>query len=144
MREIKNGKSTSQNFQKHVANELENRKYSIYFEPLETPLNLVWWHSYRSDVLAIKNSKNKMQIILVECETKPNKKRLIQKLLTIRKNLSFQKQLHQKTKFPPLLIIPPFNFSRMICSEVRRFREIWIINYLGKIKHRIYPTELHI
>ena len=122
-----------------VANELKNRKYSIYFEPLESPINLLWWHSYRPDVLAIKNFEKKIQIILVECETKPNKKRLKQKMVIIRKNLSLQKQLNQKTKFLPLLVIPPFNLSKIICSEVRRFWEIWIINELGIIKQKINP-----
>ncbi|MEJ2240578.1 MAG: hypothetical protein P8Y18_00315 [Candidatus Bathyarchaeota archaeon] len=120
-----------------VANELENHKYSIYFEPLESPLNLLWWHSYRPDVLAIKSSLNQIYVILVECETKPNKKRLNQKMDKIRKNLSLQKQLHRETHFLPLLVIPPFNLSKIICSELRKFWEIWIINNLGTIKHKI-------
>ncbi|MEJ2449018.1 MAG: 3'-5' exonuclease, partial [Anaerolineales bacterium] len=46
-------------------------RYSFgYFEPLESPLNLLWWHSYRPDVLAIKSSLNQIYVILVECETK--------------------------------------------------------------------------
>ena len=56
-----------------VANELKNRKYSIYFEPLESPINLLWWHSYRPDVLAIKNFENKIQIILENA--KPNQRK---------------------------------------------------------------------
>jgi hypothetical protein len=91
--------------------------------------------------LALRKNENQLHVTLVECETKPNKKRLSKKMFIIQNNLSLQKQLHQKTKFRPLLIIPPFNLSRIFCSEVRKFWEIWIINHQGNIKHKINPIK---
>jgi hypothetical protein len=62
-------------------------------------------------------------------------------MFIIQNNLSIQKQLHQKTKFLPLLVIPPFNLSKILCSEVRKFWEIWIINHQGNINHKINPLK---
>ena len=95
-------------------------------------------HSYRPDILATKNTDKCLQVILVECETKPNKKRLFTKMTTIQTNLSLQKRLFEKTHFLPLLVIPPFNLTRILCSEVRAFWDIWIINSRGTIKQKIY------
>ena len=88
-------------------------------------------------ILATKNTHKHLQVILVECETKPNKKRLFQKMTTIQNNLSLQKRLFEKVNFLPLLVIPPFNLTKILCTKVRTFWEIWIINSLGKIKHKI-------
>ena len=120
-----------------VAEELIKQRYSIYFEPLESPLDLLWWHSYRPDILAMKQFDLIQKIILVECETNPNCQRVLTKKKQIKKNLSLQKQLLKNTTVLPLLVIPPNNLQKMISSPIRRFWEIWIINQSGKIKHKI-------
>jgi hypothetical protein len=91
--------------------------------------------------LAIKNNQNQIIVTLVECETKPTKKRLLKKMAIIQKNLSLQKQLHQKTQFLSILVIPPFNLSKILCTKVRKFWEIWIINHQGNIKDKIMSTK---
>ena len=58
-----------------VADELQRQNYSIYYEPLESPLKRLWWNSYRPDVFAVKSRKSNLDVIFVECETKPNRKR---------------------------------------------------------------------
>ena len=121
-----------------VGEELENQNYSIYYEPLESPLNQLWWHSYRPDVLGTRLKVSKLSIVLVECETKPNRKRIMLKTIQIKKCLSFQRKLHEKSSFLPLLVIPPFNLNKIIYSAIRKFWEIWIINQKGQIRHKIY------
>lgn len=120
-----------------VAKELQNQNYKIYYEPLESPFSHLWWHSYRPDILAILSNKFDQQIVLVECETKPNRKRVLNKTAKIKKNLSLQKRLHENTSILPLLIIPPTYLYRTICSTIQGFWEIWIVNQSGKIKHKI-------
>lgn len=120
-----------------VAKELQKENYTIYYEPLESPLNLLWWHSYIPDILAIKNATTIKKIVLVECETHPNRKRVLTKKKQIKKNLSLQKQLFKNVSILPLLVIPPDNLEKMIFSSIRKFWEIWIINQKGQIKHKI-------
>ena len=120
-----------------VAKELQKENYTIYYEPLESPLKLLWWHSYIPDVLAIKNATAVKKIVLVECETHPNRNRVLTKKKQIKKNLSLQKQLFKNVSVLPLLVIPPDNLEKMIFSSIRKFWEIWIINHKGQIKHKI-------
>ena len=120
-----------------VAKELQNQNYTIYYEPLESPFNHLWWHSYRPDILATLSNDFNQQIVLVECETKPNRKRVLNKTAKIKKNLQLQKRLHENTSILPLLIIPPKCLYRTMCSKIQGFWEIWIVNQSGKIKHKI-------
>ena len=120
-----------------VAKELASQNYIIYYEPLESPFSHLWWHSYRPDILATLSDGFNQQIVLVECETKPNRKRVLKKTAKIKKNLSLQNRLHENTSILPLLIIPPKYLYRTMCSTIQGFWEIWIVNQLGKIKYRI-------
>ena len=120
-----------------VADELQRQNYSIYYEPLESPLKRLWWNSYRPDVLAMKSRKSNLDVIFVECETKPNRKRVLRKTEKIKKYISLQKELHENATILPLLIIPPFNLNKIISSQLRQIWEIWIINNVGEIKHKI-------
>ena len=120
-----------------VANELQKQNYSIYYEPLESPLERLWWDFYRPDILALRNLSCSLKVVLVECETKPNLKRLLKKTQKIQHYLIIQKMLNEKVSITPLLVIPPFNLSKIISCKVRKFWEIWIINNTGKILDKI-------
>jgi hypothetical protein len=120
-----------------VAEELQKKSYGIHFEPWESPLKLLWWQSYKPDILAIKQTSSSLRIVLVECETKPNRKRVLAKTMQIKKNLAIQKQLFENTLVLPLLVIPPNNLRKILFSTVRKFWEIWIISQEGQIKHKI-------
>ena len=121
----------------NVGKELENQDYLIYFEPLESPLNYLCWEYYRPDLLAVKCCSSNLDIIMVECETKPNMNRVLQKTNKIQKYLSLQKKLNEKATIFPLIVIPPFNLNKIISTKVRKLWEIWIINDSGKILHKI-------
>lgn len=120
-----------------VAEELQKQDYGIHFEPWESPLDLLWWQSYKPDILAFKQSNSCRKIVLVECETRPNRKRVLTKTSQIKKNLAIQKQLFENTMILPLLAIPPNNLQRIMFSSIRKFWEIWIINKGGQIEHKI-------
>ncbi|MBN2259711.1 MAG: hypothetical protein JW702_04165 [Clostridiales bacterium] len=120
-----------------VAKELKVQDFTTYEEPLESRYNNLWWTSYRPDVLGTKNIENSFEVVLVECETKPTKKRILEKMTIIQNNLFLQKRLFQNVHFIPLLVIPSFSLAKILSEEVRNFWEIWIVNHLGKIKHKI-------
>ena len=120
-----------------VAQELQNQAYGIYFEPWESPLDLLWWQSYKPDILAIKQADSGRRIVLVECETKPDRRRVLAKTRQIKKNLAVQKQLLENTMILPLLVIPPNSLQKIMFSHIRKFWEIWIVNQEGQIKHKI-------
>ena len=121
-----------------VAKELQKQNYLTYYEPLESPYSNLCWDSYRPDILATKCYDNNLQVVLVECETNPNKKRILKKTFKIKRNLSLQKRLYENSCILPLLVIPTFNLVKILCRVVRKFWEIWIVNRLGEIKHKIY------
>lgn len=82
-----------------VAKELQKQNYTIYCEPLESPLKLLWWHSYRPDILAIRQSDSIQKVVLVECETNPNRKRVLTKKKQIKKNFHFKINLLNTQQF---------------------------------------------
>ena len=57
--------------------ELEAQNYRLYFEPLESPLDRLSWHSYRPDILGVLLDECDLRVVLVECETKPSYKRVL-------------------------------------------------------------------
>lgn len=120
-----------------VAQELQKQCFGIHYEPWESPISLLWWQAYKPDILAIKQTNSSRRIVLVECETKPNRKRVFAKTRQIKENITLQKRLFENTMIFPLLIIPPTNLQKMMFAPIRRFWEIWIINQEGQIKHKI-------
>lgn len=120
-----------------VSNELKKNHFITYEEPLESPYNNLWWQSYRPDVFATRNTERTFEVVLVECETKPSKRRVLTKMSIIQNNLTFQKRLFEKTEFHPILAIPPHNLTKILCSNVKNFWTIWIINKLGIISQKI-------
>ena len=71
------------------------------------------WHSYRPDILGILKSEKKLKIVIVECETKPNRNRVLKKTLQIKRVLSLQKQLNEHHFVLPLLAIPALNLHKI-------------------------------
>ena len=119
-----------------VAEELQKQSFEIHYEPWKSPLNLLWQQAYKLDILAIKQNSSTRRTVLVECETKPNRTRVLNKTRQIRKNLQVQKQLFENTLILQLLTIPPNNLQKMMFSPIRKFWEIWIINQEKQIKHK--------
>jgi hypothetical protein len=120
-----------------VTQELQYQKYTIYLEPQESPFKRMWWHSYRPDILGILSNNSDLLVVLVECETKPNRLRVMQKTSQIKHVFSLQKRLNENHVILPLLVIPPMNLHKVNCLEVRRFWEVWIVNYSREILHKL-------
>jgi hypothetical protein len=90
-----------------VQKELLEKDYAVYVEPSEPPLERLWWRSYRPDVLGIIADKSTFQLALAECETAPNRTRILAKTSQSRQTLALQKQLNERHVARSLLILPP-------------------------------------
>ncbi|UCH03177.1 MAG: hypothetical protein JSV20_05230 [Candidatus Bathyarchaeota archaeon] len=120
-----------------VFKELEKEGYALFIEPIESPLERLWWNSYKPDLLGIMSHDNCFKIALVECETNPRKRRVIEKISKIRASLMLQTKLNEKQVIRPILTIPTVSFCRINYPEIREFWEIWIITNSGEILHKI-------
>lgn len=60
--------------------ELKKEGYKLYIEPREPPLERLDWSLFRPDIVALMVRKCELKIILIECETSPNYKRIMKKL----------------------------------------------------------------
>ena len=95
------------------------------------------WHSYHPDILAVLLDECDLRVVLVECETKPSYKRVMQNTELIRGVLSFQKRLYERHVIVPLFVIPSLSLYKVVCLDIRRFWEIWVINLLEEIMRKI-------
>lgn len=128
-------------FKRAVFTELEREGYDLYVEPLEPPLSRLNWSQYRPDVFGVLYDEAESRFVLVECETDPRIKRIKGKLSKIR-SLNIQKILNEKrVVFRLLLVIPLGMLHRVNCLEIRRFWEIWIVNYRGEIIYKIQKKD---
>ena len=122
---------------KSVRDELKHEGYALYSEPVTSPNKRLWWKSYRPDLLGVVSDESYFKLALVECETKPNQKRVLDKTSKIRSTLVVQMQLYEQCVILPILAIPPCTFSRINIPKIRWFWEIWIINRRGEIVFKI-------
>lgn len=124
-------------FKEVVYDELEKEGYIIYVEPSKPPLARLRWRYYRPDILGVTWKDTELRLVLVECETNPNSRRIKGKLSKIKQWVNFQKRLNEKHHLRLLLTIPPRMLHKINCFGIRRFWEIWIVNYGGDIIHKI-------
>ncbi|UCH37545.1 MAG: hypothetical protein JSV76_07720 [Candidatus Bathyarchaeota archaeon] len=117
--------------------ELKREGFTLYVEPTVSPNRRLSWYSYRPDILGISSTKSLFKLTLVECETHPNTIRILNKTLKIQKTLFLQTRLFEQFFFLPLLAIPSLTLDKINQVLIRRFWDIWIINKLGKITHKI-------
>lgn len=124
-----------------VLTELKKEGYELYLEPLESPIESLDWDYYRPDLIGIITNQNLLEIVLVECETKPNFVNLEQKASKIKHTFKLQKQLNKKNRLKFLLAIPFGTLNKINHSKNRRLWDIWIINNKGNIIHKIPQLE---
>ena len=117
--------------------ELKKEGYKLYIEPREPPLERLIWSLYRPDIFALIVKNHELKMILIECETTPNYKRIMKKTLKIIKTINLQKALNEKHVINYLLLIPPQSFKKVNSLPIRRFWDIWIINKKGEIYCKI-------
>jgi hypothetical protein len=106
-----------------VKQELESDRYAVIEEPSFPPREKVSWHSYRPDLLGYRSEGGVEEIVLVECETHPNMKRLKAKNAS---SVWFQPYLYRQGAVRRILAVPQGRLSA-VDLEVRSDWEVWVL-----------------
>ncbi len=106
-----------------VRRELENERYAVVEEPAFPPGQKVSWTSYRPDLLAYRSQDGNEEIVLVECETHPNMKRLAEKNFS---SVSFQPYLFRRGSVRRILAVPQGRLSS-VDLQIRDRWEVWVV-----------------
>ena len=104
--------------------ELELAGYAVVEEPALPPRKRVSWRAYRPDLLAYRSEGGREELVLVECETRPNMKRLGAKNTS---SVWFQPYLFRRGSVRRILAVPQGRLK----SVDLRFREKWEVWVVG-------------
>lgn len=117
-----------------VRQELEHERYVVIEEPLSPPREKVIWTSYRPDLLGYKFEDGTEELVLVECETHPNMKRLREKNVS---SVSLQPYLFRRGSVRRILAVPRGKLGS-VDLRIRDSWEVWVIGAVSAIDK--YPT----
>jgi len=106
-----------------VRHELEQERYAVVEEPLFPPRRKVTWSSYRPDLMGYRSEGGIEELVLVECETHPNMRRLGAKNTF---SVSFQPYLFRKGSVRRILAVPRGKLGA-VDMRIRDKWEIWVI-----------------
>lgn len=105
-----------------VRRELEQDRFAVVEEPPYPP-GRVSWTAYRPDLLGYKLEGGKEELVLVECETRPNMRRLAAKNA---RSASFQSRLLRQGSVRRILAVPRGKLGA-VDMRVRGAWEVWVI-----------------
>jgi hypothetical protein len=117
-----------------VRQELEQEHYAVVEEPLLPPVERVTWASYRPDLLGYKSEDGTEELGLVECETRPNMRRLREKRVC---TVSFQPYLFKRGSVRRILAVPQGKL-RAVDLRIRNSWEVWVVGAASAIDK--YPV----
>ena len=117
-----------------VRQELEHERYAVVEEPLSPPGEKVTWTSYRPDLLGYRSEGGTEELVLVECETHPNMKRLGKKNAF---SVSFQPYLFGHGSVRRILAVPRGKL-RSVDLRIRDRWEVWLVGVASAIDK--YPA----
>ncbi len=106
-----------------VRGELERERYAVIEEPLFPPREKVSWSSYRPDLLGYRSEGGNEEIVLVECETRPNMRRLGAKNFS---SVWFQPYLFRSGSVRRILAVPQGRL-RCVDMRIRNMWEVWVV-----------------
>jgi hypothetical protein len=106
-----------------VRGELEAERYTVVEEPPFPPPGRAAWTSYRPDLLAYRSEGGIEELVLVECETRPDMKRFGAKNHS---SVWFQPNLFRRGAVRKVLAVPRGRLGR-VDMKLRRNWEIWVL-----------------
>ena len=112
-----------------VRQELERERYVVVEEPLSPPGEKVTWTSYRPDLLGYRSENETEELVLVECETHPNMKRLREKKAS---SVSLQPPLFRHGSVRRILAVPRGKLGS-VDLRVRDSWEVWVVGAVATI-----------
>ncbi len=117
-----------------VRHELEKERYAVVEEPLFPPREKVSWSSYRPDLMGYRSEGGEEELVLVECETHPNMKRLGAKNTS---SVWFQPYLFRRGAVRRILAVPQGKL-RSVDLRIRGRWEVWVVGQNSAMEK--YPT----
>jgi hypothetical protein len=106
-----------------VRAELEQQRYAVVEEPLYPPGKKAYWRSYRPDLLGYRSEGGVEELVLVECETRPNMKRLGAKNHS---SVWFQPYLFRRGSIRRILAVPRGRLGA-VDMRIRDEWEVWVV-----------------
>jgi hypothetical protein len=106
-----------------VRGELEHERYAVVEEPLFPPRGKAAWDSYRPDLLAYRSERGREELVLVECETHPNMRRLAAKKHS---SVWFQPYLFREGSVRRILAVPQGRLASVDLT-IRDRWEVWVL-----------------
>jgi hypothetical protein len=106
-----------------VRSELEQENYAVVEEPLFPPKEKLSWSSYRPDLLGYRSKDGTEEIVLVECETRPNMRKLGAKRHS---SVWFQPYLFRRGSVRRILAVPRGKLGS-VDMKIRDQWEVWVI-----------------
>ena len=117
-----------------VRQELEHEHYAVVEEPLSPPRQKVTWTSYRPDLMGYRSENGTEELVLVECETHPNMKRLREKNAS---GVSLQPYLFRDGSVRRILAIPRGKLG-LVDLRIRDSWEVWVVGAVSTMDK--YPA----
>jgi len=124
-----------------VLDELGREGYETYVEPSDPPLERLMWSYYRPDILGVICEETVLNVVLVECETNPNVRRVKTKASKIGCTFTVQKRLNENNLLRLLLVIPAGVLHKVNHQVIRSLWEIWLVSNKGKVVYRIPKSD---
>ena len=106
-----------------VKEELEAERFAVVEEPLFPPGDKVTWASYRPDLLAYRSEDGAEELVIVECETHPNMRRLRSKNFS---SVWFQPFLFREGSVRRILAVPQGKLGS-VDMKIRNRWDVWVI-----------------
>jgi len=117
-----------------IRQDLERQRYAVVEEPLVPPGEKVTWTSYRPDLLGYRSENGKEELVLVECETHPNMRRLREKNTS---SVSLQPSLFRHGSVRRILAVPRGKLGA-VDLRIRDTWEVWVVGTVSTIDK--YPV----
>ena len=118
-----------------VRKELERERYAVVEEPSYPP-DGVTWTSYRPDLLGYRSEGGKEELVLVECETRPNMRRLKAKNSA---SAWLQPRLPGQGSVRRILAVPHGKLGT-VDMRVRKTWEVWVIGSSSSVRFPALKT----
>jgi hypothetical protein len=106
-----------------VRAELESESYTVVEEPLYPPGRRLHWSRYRPDLLGYRRKGDEEEVVLVECETRPNMRRFGAKNYS---SVWFQPFLFREGGMRRILAVPQGKLGK-VDMRIRDGWEVWVI-----------------
>ena len=106
-----------------VRHELESERYVVVAELLFPPGVRLGWRAYRPDLIGYRREDGREEVVLVECETHPDMRRLASKNHS---SVWFQPSLDQRGRIRRILAVPQGKLSA-VDMKVRSQWEVWVL-----------------